>query len=67
MLVMNQRVELGLGGQLQTVLIQKRDSGGVSMFVSLPQVSVLLECTTDQARTLAEALLVVAAGDRHAS
>lgn len=64
---MSQRVELGLGSQLQTLLIQKRDSGGVSMFVSLPQVSVLLECTTEQAKALAEVLLLVAAGDRHAS
>jgi len=37
------------------------------MFVSIPQVSVLLECTTEQAKALAEALLIVASGDRHAS
>jgi len=50
---MSRRLELGLTGHTQTVLIQRRDSGAVSIFVSLPQVSVLLESTEDQARQLA--------------
>jgi hypothetical protein len=66
-LVMSRRIELGLSAQSQTVLIQKRDSGGISVFISLPQCSVLLECTTHQARTLAAALLETANGDSDVS
>lgn len=62
MLVMSRRIELGLSAHSQTVLIQKRDSGGISVFISLPQCSVLLECTANQARTLAAALLETANG-----
>lgn len=54
---MSRRLELGLTGHTQTVLIQRRDSGAVSIFVSLPQVSLLLECTQDQAGQLAAYLL----------
>ena len=54
---MGRRLELGLAGHNQTVLIQRRDSGAVSIFISLPQVSLLLESTEDQARQLAAYLL----------
>ena len=60
---MAERVELGMTYHTQAVLIQKRDTGGMSLFVSLPQVSVALECTSEQAVLLAQALLSVA-GER---
>lgn len=57
---MSARLELGLSMHSQTVLVQRRDSGGISVFISLPQVSVLLECTPEQAEKFAAALLEVA-------
>lgn len=62
---MSRRLELGLTGNTQTVLIQRRDSGAVSIFISLPQVSVLLESTEDQARQLAAYLLDCVNGAPH--
>jgi hypothetical protein len=56
---MNNRIELGLNAHTQTVLVQMRDTGAVSIFISLPQVSVMLECTPMQAMQLADVLLKI--------